>query len=165
MARFEIKALDEYVDLLASVPKKKDKIIKSALYEGANIVADEIRKEMNSLQVVSHGVYDEKAGRYKIGMTDIEKKDILDGFGISPMEKKNGEINVKLGFDGYGHRTRKYPNGIPITILAGAIIHGTSFRHKNDFMRRAVNRSKKKAINEMDQTINKEFEKELKNNG
>lgn len=155
MARFEVKALDEYVDLLSSMSEKQSKeIIEEAIYEGAGIIADEIKSEIEGL----------KTGKSAHnGVTEDEKKDLIEGFGIAPMQYKNGAHDVKIGFDGYGSKpTRKYPKGVPIPLTARSIISGTSFRPKNNFVRRAVNRKKKKAIERMDEVINERFKKEMK---
>lgn len=83
---------------------------------------------------------------------------------MHPCSIKNGAHDVKIGFDGYGSKpTRKYPKGVPIPLTARSIISGTSFRPKNNFVRRAVNRKKKKkAIERMDEVINERFKKEMK---
>lgn len=154
MAKFEINALDEYIDMLSNFEKKTtQQIIKTSIYNGANIVADEIKKEIKKLPVDS--------SPFK-GITKNEKKDLIKGFGIAPLQIKDGNHDVKIGFDGYGHQTKKYPQGIPIPMLARSIISGTSFRNANDFVRRATNRVRKKAVEIMDETINEEIKKEMK---
>lgn len=139
MARFEIKALDEYIDMLRKLEREKVvSIIQASIYDGAGIIADEIKKELEGL----------KTGKSaKDGVTQTEKKDMIEGFGISPMQFRNGVHDVKIGFDGYGSKpTKKYPKGVPIPLTARSIISGTSFRPKNDFIRRAVNRKKKQQL-------------------
>ena len=154
MARFEVKALDEYIDLLSSMNEKKSKeIIEEAIYEGAGIIADEIKSEIEGLKT-GKSAHD--------GVTENEKKDLIEGFGIAPMQYRNGVHDVKIGFDGYGSNpTKKYPKGVPIPLIARSIISGTSFRPKNNIVRRAVNRKKSKAIEKMDNTINEKFKKEM----
>lgn len=156
MAKMEFGALDEYIDLLKGFEKEKTQtIIECSIYKGASIVANEIRSEIDKLPVNNNP---------HLGITKEEKKDLKNGFGIAPMQKKNGDFNVKIGFDGYGHKTnsKKYPNGVPIPLTARSIISGTSFRTKNDFVRRATNRVKKKAVEKMDEIINEGFKKEMK---
>lgn len=156
MAKMEFGALDEYIDLLKGFEKEKTQtIIECSIYKGASIVANEIRNEIDKLPVNKNP---------RLGITKEEKNDLKNGFGIAPMQVRNGDFNVKIGFDGYGHKTSsgKFPKGVPIPLTARSIISGTSFRTKNDFVRRAVNRVKKNAIEEMDKTINEEFKKEIK---
>lgn len=156
MAKMEFGALDEYIDLLKGFEKEKTQtIIECSIYKGASIVANEIRNEIDKLPVNKNP---------RLGITKEEKNDLKNGFGIAPMQVRNGDFNVKIGFDGYGHKTSsgKFPKGVPIPLTARSIISGTTFRTKNDFVRRAVNRVKKNAIEEMDKTINEEFKKEMK---
>lgn len=156
MAKMEFGALDEYIDLLKGFEKEKTQtIIECSIYKGASIVANEIRNEIDKLPVNKNP---------HLGITKEEKNDLKNGFGIAPMQVRNGDFNVKIGFDGYGHKTSsgKFPKGVPVPLTARSIISGTSFRTKNDFVRRAVNRVKKNAIEEMNKTINEEFKKEMK---
>lgn len=150
MAKFEIEASDEYINQLKNLENEKVLyIIEKSIYEGANIVANQIKNELESLNT-------------ETVVTPTEKKDMIEGFGISPMQFTNGEHNVKIGFDGYGSKpTKKYPKGVPIPLTARSVISGTSFRKKNDFVRRGVNKSKKKAIKKMDEVINEEIKKEM----
>lgn len=152
----EIRALDEYIEALSRLEKDKvQEIISASIYEGAGMVADEIKKEMKNLPVASNMHY---------GVTKDEKEDMIDGFGISPMQKLNDDHNVKIGFSGYSQRrsSKKYSKGIPIPLIARSIISGTSFRVKNDFVRRAVNRIRKKSIEKMDNVINEKIKEEMK---
>ena len=59
MATITFKGLEEYEKKIASMAKGIDEICGAATYEGASIVADEIRKSIESLPVVS-GVGTEK---------------------------------------------------------------------------------------------------------
>lgn len=155
MARFEVGALDEYVRRLESLQKDKiQTVIKMSIYEGAAIVADEIAKEIDSLP--------ESDDPFK-GITKQQKKDLKDGFGISPMIKTSENTNVKIGFSGYGSKpTKKYPKGVPIPLTARSIISGTFFRMKNPFVMRAVKRVKEKSIEKMNEVINEKINEEMK---
>lgn len=154
MAKFEIGPLEEYVDMLSNLEKKTTQnIIKVSIFNGANIVADEIKKEIEKLPIDKSPLK---------GITKKEKNDLIKGFGIAPLQIKDGNYDVKIGFDGYGHKTKKYPQGIPIPMLARSIISGTSFRNANNFVKRATNRVKKKTIETMNKTIDEEIKKEMK---
>lgn len=154
IAKFEINPLDEYVNLLEKQGDNVNEIINKAIYNGAAIAADEIRKEIENLDVV------EKITQN--GVLDWEKKALSNGFGISKLKRNGNVSDVKIGFDGYSnHITKTHRNGVPIPLLARAILKGTSFRQKNNFIRRAVNRIKKKVIQKMDEIINEELKKEM----
>lgn len=158
MAKLNIQPYEEYMAMLENLSNKDMEVtITSALFEGAKIVADEIKDEMKRLQT-SDNMY--------LGLTDIEKKDLIDGFGIASVQHRNDVYDVKIGFDGYGSKpTVRWPKGVPIPLTARALISGTSFRRKNDFVRRAVRRKKKIAIEKMNEVINENIMKEMKENG
>ena len=84
MAKLTITGLDEYIEKLERLGKNSEGIAKQALYEGAGIVADEIRKEVENQPI------DEKWGTPEHQATGIRKKqkkgllgNIVDGMGIS----------------------------------------------------------------------------------
>lgn len=159
IAKFEIGPLDEYIQLLEhQTTDNIQNVIKKSIYNGASMTADQIRREIESLPVV------EKVTQK--GVLKWEKEDLLNGFGVSPFQVKNNSTDVKIGFDGYGcHKTKTHKNGVPIPLTARSILKGTSFRPKNDFVRRAVNKIKKKVIEKMNETINEEIKKEMSKNG
>lgn len=155
MASIENDDLNDYIKELEKLEKKTtQKIIGSSIYAGAGIIADEIKKEIDGLKVGNEG------GR--LNVTAVEKKELKEGFGIAPLQYRNGDYDVKIGFAGYGHKTKKYKQGVPIPLIARAVISGTSFRNKNDFVGRAVRRKRKMCLNKMDNVFNEEIEKEMK---
>ena len=158
MARFSTKGLDEYIAKLEKLTSLSDtrEFVGRAIFEGAAAVKPALLSELNDLQVAQ--VY-AKPGQKINTITSVQKAGLLDGFGIAKMRKDGNAYNVKLGFAGYnGQKTKKYPNGQPNALIARSIVSGTSFRAKNDFVRRAVNASKAQALDAM----KKEFEDEIK---
>ena len=117
-----------------------------SLYEGAGVVVDGIRSEIQSLHTSNHASQ---------GPMDYEKKALEKGLGISDMESKGDDINVKV------HKTIKYPKGVPVPLIARSILRGTSFRPKNDFVGRAVRKNRKKSVETMDSKMNELFKKEM----
>lgn len=159
MANMTIKGPEEFMAKLTKLGKDSVKICEDAVKVGGGIVADEVRSALE-------GLPEDKFRRLQdnekfSGVPKNQKQDLLDSFGITPVSKsKNGIINVKIGFDGYGSfKTKKYPNGVPNTLLARAIESGSSVRKKTPFIRKAVNRSKKRAIEEMGKSIEAELKK------
>ena len=161
MGKMEIEAAEEFVSVLDRLVKNSDGIAKKAVYKGAGTAADEIKKEIESLPASGIAIQGKKDKRKKIGVLPEEKDDLIKGFGISPVQKIADSIDVKIGFDGYGHKTRNYPGGVPVVLTARAIISGTSFRHKNDFVRRAVSRAKEKTVDTMNNVIEEQNKKEM----
>lgn len=158
MAKMNIQPYEEYMAMMENLANKDmEEIISSTLFEGAKIIANEIKSEMKEMKTHENMHH---------GLTEIEKKDLIDGFGIASVRHSNDVYDVKIGFDGYGSRpTVRWPKGVPIPLTARSLVSGTSFRKKNDFIGRAVRRKKKKAIEKMNETINEKIKKEMKDNG
>lgn len=140
------KGLDSYISYLQKIGAVTDEAIGEAVYEMAKVVADSVRSGIQALPTVSNQA---NIATYKKGysrLSDEEKKGLLDGFGVSPMQDDGGYINVKLGFDGYNSvKTKKYPQGQPNALIARVTESGSSYREKTPFIRPAVNASKKQA--------------------
>lgn len=156
------KALEDYAIQINRLSLRSPNICSKAVYEMANIVANEIKEQLNSLPAEPdpEGLKAWKEGR-KAKLTVGEKKALIDGFGISPMQRDDGFYNVKVGFDGYDNvETQSYPNGRPIVMIARAVESGSSVREKTPFVRPAVNRARKNAIDACDRIINEEMKKQ-----
>ena len=161
MAKFEFRGIEEYINKLDTFRLvTKDSIIARTTYAGAAVVANAVRKSIEALPVGSGRAED---GDLVETVTAVQKRGLLDGFGISPMQDDNGFINVKLGFDGYNAtRTEKYPRGQPNVLIARAVNSGTTFRKKTKFVDKAVNSAKKAAEAAMDAACSREIEKIMK---
>lgn len=153
MAKMTIKGPEEYMAKLTKLGKYSVKICEDAVRVGGGIVADEVRSSLKSLPEDKFRLL---RGNEKFsGVPKNQKQDLLDSLGITPVTtSRDGVINVKIGFDGYGSfKSKKYPNGVPNPLLARSIESGSSVRQKTPFIRKAVNRSKKRAIEEMGKSI------------
>lgn len=144
MATIKFKGLEEYEVMLSRLGKNTEKIAGEAIYAGAKIVADEIRKGIEGLPVITG--YGTQSDPLPGGVTATQKKGLLDGLGITPMAEKAGFYNVKIGFDGYNRtRTEQYPQGQPNQLVARGAESGTSWKQKSPFIRPAVTRVKPQA--------------------
>ena len=97
-------------------------------------------------------------------ITPIQKYGLMHGMGISHMQlKSGGTLDVKTGYHGYNKMvTDNYRRGQPNVMVARSVLHGTSFRRKNDYEGRAIRRVRKEALESMQEEINKETEKIMK---
>ena len=104
MAKFEIRdaELDGYVDKLLMLRDKSP--IGKAVYEGAKIVADQIKANIKSIPISYAWGTPSKPVE---GITPYQRKGLIDGFGISHMKNESGYINVKTGFNGYNKTVSK----------------------------------------------------------
>ena len=162
MARCTIKAGDDYALHLSKLLTGYEETAKKAIYAGAEIVADAIKENLDALP-------DEEFRRLKDGekfdgVPPIQKKDLVESFGITPIERdKAGDWNAKVGFDGYGSTpTKAYPKGVPNQLIARAIESGSSVRQKHPFVAPAVRATRKAAQQAMGKVIDEEFERQMR---
>ena len=147
MAKWTMEGMSEYIAYLQSIANVTDEAIGAGVYAMAEAVADKVRANIQALPTVSN---EANIATYRQGysrLSEPEKKGLLDGFGVSPMQDDSGYKNVKLGFDGYNSvKTKKYPNGQPNVLIARVTESGSSYRQKTPFVRPAVNASRKEAL-------------------
>ena len=145
MANIEFKGIDEYAKVLAKVGQGSKGIIKAAVYEGADVVADAMRNAVSALPTISEteAIINWRRDVPNEGITAAQKEGLASGLGLSPMKDEGGYIYTKAGFAGYnGVHTKAYPNGQPNALIARSLESGSSARKKHPFVRPAVNRVK-----------------------
>lgn len=148
------KGMDEYLQKLGNLEFKAEGTVKRAVYEGAKVVADAVKKNLDSLPT-SDGYQD----RITAPKT-IQKKGLIDGFGISKMKNQGGYEHVKLGFHGYnGMKTKKYPRGQPNVMIARVFEGGTSNTKRHPFVSPAVRATKEAAEARMQKSIDENINK------
>lgn len=150
------KGMDQYLSQLQNLEFDAPEAVKEAVYEGANIVADAVRKNINNLPT-DDSPYQE----YITALRTVQKRGLAQkkrgtGFGVSPMQNENGYIHVKLGFDGYNTlKTKKHPGGQPNAMIARTFESGNSFTKKLSFVSKATRATKDAAERKMAETIDK----------
>lgn len=167
MARFKFNGLEKYEQRLAQMISGATvkNICGQAVYVGAKVVADAVKAEVEALPVVDHRARGSEDNPLN-GITSVQKQGLIDGFGVSKMACENGYYNVKLGFDGYNDvKTKKYPSGQPNVLIARSVNSGTSFRAKNQFIARALRKSKSQAEKAMAEKLEEQLEKSWQRSG
>ena len=159
MAKITFKAGEEYAKKLSRLAGQTGEILKKALYEATDHVADKVRANLEALpEEKFHYLTDGDIFR---GISRSQKADLLAGFGITPIRLGwDGWWTVKIGFEGYGRfPTKTYPRGVPNPLLARAVESGSSWRIKTPFVRPAVSATKKDAVAAMERVIDEEIER------
>jgi hypothetical protein len=160
MAKLQFKGLEEYEAQLLKLRGLTEQMIGEAIYEGAAIVADEVKKGIESIPIDDRYV---AGGTMLHGITQEQKQGLIDGFGIASMQNENGYLHVKLGFNGYNSmRTKNFPNGQPNSMIARSVNSGSSFRQRIPFVDNAVNSAKSRAEEKMKQKLDEAIEKAIK---
>lgn len=142
MAQIEFIGIDDYFKRLDELGKYSIGLCKRALYDGAAVIADAVRSEVNALPTSDR---DAKKGDPQ-PILEYEKQGLQEGIGVAKMKDEHGVIYTRIDFDGYNRlKSMKYPNGHPNSMVARAINSGTSKRRKNPFMSRAIRKGRAKA--------------------
>ena len=148
MAKMTVRGLDNIVNELGNMAGKGEAVAKMALYEGAAIVADEIKKNISELPVDTPRWL--KSGDEYSVIVAQDKRDLAKSLGIAEFERDVDGVRTVIGFAGYGsHRTKKYSRGLPMAMIARSIESGSSVRKKHPFVKPAVNATRKKAKNKI----------------
>lgn len=169
------KGIEKYIQRLEQFEEASDGILKATIYPGAKIIADELRKAVESLPEIktnpketkSKGTPRPKDTRKRdrrpkpAGVTKVEKEGLLDGLGIAKMRFDDSDIlNAKIGMDGYNkHVTPKWPKGHPNIMIARSVEHGTSFRQKTPFIEPTARKYKDIAEQKMAHAFDNEVQK------
>ena len=134
---------------------------KKALYGGAGIFADELRKETENIpdEVFRHLDKEEKFR----SVAEKDKEHLLAALGISEFYENGHIIEASVGFEGYqGIPTKSYPQGIPNALLARAINSGSSVRQKYPFIDNAARKAASKVEAKMKEITETEIDKIMK---
>lgn len=150
MGKMTIQGLDEYVAKLSKLGSNTAAIAKRAVRAGVNPVADEVRNGLEkNIRDPGYAGLDPDGGIFGVKPNYGKSTgDLLNSLGVSPPSvDKNGVYNCKIGFAGYDRK------GVPNALKARAMESGTSKLRKRPFIRPAVNRAKKRALEEMEKSI------------
>ena len=162
MATIRFSKLRDYEIKLGQLGDASRDICGKAIHEGAKIIADEVKNNLNSLNVTTDVLAMLKAKKGEpTYITQRAKEGLIESFGVTPMQRdRDGIYNVKLGFDGYNQvKTKKWPKGQPNQLIARACESGSSAMIKQPFFREAVQKTKKKAESRMAEVLDEKIKK------
>lgn len=129
MPRIELKGLDDVAFVLNRLTDKAEGVIKQAIYDGAGIMADAVRSNIDSINALGPSAWE-------IRRREAQKAGLRAGLTTYKIENKGGKIEGGVGFDGYN--SLEQPN----QMIARVFNSGTSFSSKQPFFNRAVLRSR-----------------------
>ena len=160
MATIRFSKLRDYELMLGKIGDASKDICGAAIYEGAKIIADEVKSNLNALNTTTDELAIMKANKGEpTYITERAKNGLIKSFGVTPMSQdESGIYNVKLGFDGYNDvKTKKWPKGQPNQLIARACESGSSAMIKQPFFREAVQKTKKKAESRMAEVLDEKI--------
>lgn len=156
MAKCEVISVDNFIKEIDTRSKQFADIAGKSLYQGAAILADQLRKNIKALPERPRS---SKRGEVVRGVTAQQKQALLDHMGIARMMNKDGSYDIKIGFEGYDDdKTKSYPNGHPVSMIARAVESGTSFLQKTPFIRPASQKAKGPAEEAMKKEIETQWQ-------
>lgn len=168
MAKMNFNGCEELIDKLSRIGDEAPKITAAALYEGAKITADMLRESASSLpEELFHplpGAHNngEDANPLNV-LTPDDKADLLSTIYVKKFDHDTNGVSTVISFaSGYSrHKSKKYPNGIPLPMIARSIESGSSSRRKHPFVRTTASKAKKPATAAMQAKLD-EYINEIK---
>ena len=141
MARFKFD-MGDYVETLKKLDTDTNGMIKAAIYDGAAVIADEIKANI-----------------------PVDSGELKRSMGLSKMVRdKKGYTYTKVKFSGYDkNKTSKaFPRGVPNAVKAASLESGNSRGQKGThFISHAVKRAESAAIQAMSKKFDEEIEKAM----
>ena len=139
MAKMTVKGLDEYMAKLETLGRSKaESIIEKAVEDGADIVADRARANLNSV------------------LSGTSTGALAGSLGITPVDNRDGYINAKVGFDG------KDSKGVSNAMKANILEYGSRRQPARPFMKPAATATRSAVQRKMADTIEREIESYMK---
>lgn len=129
MARAAFMLDDDFALKISKLETDIDDVAKEAIFEGAKIAADQVRKNLESV------------------LSGNSTGEMAESFGITPISRTYGEWSAHVGFDGYDEQMM--PNQFKARIMES----GTALRRKKPFVRPAMNQTKKQVQEKMKSVI------------
>lgn len=157
--KMRVKGLDDLITALHTLDADTDKIISTSMYDGAGLLIEQVKRE---IQTLPEDPGYKQPGVLRNAVTPGEKQDLLNHVGIARYTKSGGKTSTAIGFDGYGsYKTRKYPNGVPVALVARSLEAGSSVRQKHPFMRSAVKATQEQITRMMEDRMRDELQKQI----
>ena len=142
----KVDGMEQISQTLSELQEGAEKIAALALYDGAGIMSEEIKKSAERITTAPF-VY---ASGNNTRLPSPEEKAIVTAAsaGIAKFDKNGSEVNTSVGYKASGYAflagRRK-----PIPVIVNAINSGTSFMRKQPFIRRAASSGAAKSIEAM----------------
>lgn len=139
MASFNADEMKVIDDMLAELGAGWEGVAKRGLFEGAAVMKDGLLNEVLQLPALSDRYYFGKMIPMP-ALREEEKQGLIDGLRIYKMEKESNGVSVSIGFEGYNRRNKAN------TMIARALVKGTSLNKSDKFVQRAFKTNKQKRI-------------------
>jgi hypothetical protein len=154
----KVDGMAEISDMLEKMAEQAQGVASQAVYVGAGIMAEEIRKGAEGIKTAPF-----KYAKEGTRLPSPEEKAIVvaAGAGIAKFDKNGTEVSTSVGYraSGYAELNGKKK---PIPLIVNSINSGTSFMSKQPFVRKAARTGGTKAMAAMRDKIENAFEEMIK---
>lgn len=160
----KVDGLAEVSELLSQLDSQAPAVAAQGLYDGAGIMAEEIKKGAESIRTAPfhYAVFPEATNRLP---TPEEKEIVMKASaGIAKFRKNGSDVDTSVGYRNAGYAEVKGKTR-PIPAIVNAINSGTSFMKKQPFVRKAAKKAESKSMEAIKATIERRFNEIIKNNG
>ena len=149
-----VDGMAEISEMLDAFEEQAAGVAARALYEGAGIMAEEIKKGAESIRTAPFQ-YAKEGTR----LPSPEEKEIVlaAAAGIAKFNKNGTEVDTSVGFRNSGYAELK-GKMVPIPKIVNAINSGTSFMNKQPFVRKSAKTATPKTLEAMRKRIEAEFD-------
>lgn len=158
---------DEVEKMLSGLGEECQGVCARAVFDGAAEAAAILKDAVNGLPVDAfHPLPGARNGEDPLNViTEDDREDLLSGVGIAKFGYAGDGADTAIGFEGYSrHRTKRFPNGVPLPLIARSIESGSSARKKHAFIRRAANANRSRIQEKMANTAVEAMEHYTKTN-
>ena len=152
--RMNVDGMSEISEMLTKMEKQAPAIAAQALYDGAGIMADEVKKGAEAIKTAPFQFT--RQGRR---LPSPEDKEIVmqAAAGIAKFSKGADSVDTSVGYRNAGYAMLG-DRQKPVPQIVNAINSGTSFMQKQPFIRKAATQGAPKAIQAMKAKIEEAFE-------
>ena len=158
MARVKVKGVSDVSLMLGKLAQAGSGVAKMVVYDGARVMADEISRQIRNLKTDEPRCLRD-GDKFRV-ITAIDQRDLARHLGISRITKSTTGTTAVIGAAGYGsYKTKKYPDGLPMAMLARSLHKGTVVREKSAYIDRAIGAAGQKARAAMAETGEKAIAK------
>lgn len=132
--------LDEMIANFDKAEAAAQGIAKTALYEGAAVVADAIHASLDSIQTEPFHFVPE-GGEKRLPSPEEKAAAKAAKFGVAKHRASGAEVDTVVGISGSGY-VHLMGKQVPAAVVLRSIQSGTSFMKAQPVVRKAINRAK-----------------------
>ena len=154
-----VDGMREVAEMLDKLDKEAPRVASQALFEGAGIMADTLKAAAEGIRTAPFRFA--RDGQTRLPSPEEKAIVLAASPGIAKFHKNGAEVDTSIGYRNAGYATL---NGKmkPIPKIVNAINSGTSFMPKQAFVRKAATSGGKKALQAMQDSMEKAFDEMTK---